>query len=110
MKRWLWLVTVVTIMSSIFLGRSIFNVMAGEEQGRYSRYYKSIQIKSGDSLWSIADEYKENSTMTIEEYVKELRIMNQLKGDTIHTGQYLTVVYFEDNRNHIGNEESALTE
>ena len=71
---------------------------------------KSIQIKSGDSLWSIADEYKENSTMTIEEYVKELRIMNQLKGDTIHTGQYLTVVYFEDNRNHIGNEESALTE
>ncbi|RGY95266.1 LysM peptidoglycan-binding domain-containing protein [Clostridium sp. AM58-1XD] len=98
MKRLLWLLTVITITSSVFFGHSIFNAMAGEEQGRFSRYYKSIQIKDGDSLWSIAGEYRENSRMSTDEYVDELRSMNRLKNDTIHTGQYLTVVYFEDSR------------
>ena len=38
---------------------------------------------------------QEGSSMSMEEYVNQLRQMNGLKKDTIHTGQYLTVVYFE---------------
>ena len=98
MKRWLCLIAVITVFSSALLGHSLFNVMAGEEQDRFSKYYKSIQICQGDSLWSIADEYRENSTMTVEGYIKELRTMNQLRSDTIHAGQYLTVMYFEENK------------
>lgn len=101
MKRWLCVVVALTILSSAFFGHSIFNAMAGEEQGRFTRYYKSIQIKNGDSLWSISNEYRKNSTLTVEEYMKELCEMNQLRSDTIHAGQYLTVVYFEDTQEKV---------
>ena len=99
MKRWLCIVVAAAVVISAFLGHSIFNSMAGEGQDRFARYYKSIQIQNGDSLWSIADEYRKNSTLTVEEYMRELCEMNQLKSDTIHAGQYLTVVYFEDMQN-----------
>ena len=34
--------------------------------------------------------------MSAKEYVSELKRMNNLKEDTIHKGQYLTVVYFSE--------------
>ena len=33
--------------------------------------------------------------MSTEEYVKELKRMNSLRSDTIHKGQFLTVVYYK---------------
>ena len=65
------------------------------EGSRTTPYYKSVRIQEGDSLWGIARQYREGSSMSMEEYVNQLRQMNGLKKDTIHTGQYLTVVYFE---------------
>ena len=49
----------------------------------------------GDSLWNIARQYKKGSHMSTEEYVKELKRMNSLRSDTIHKGQFLTVVYYK---------------
>ena len=70
-----------------------FHGQRGGEQ-EYS-LYKSVRIQEGDSLWEIARQYREGSSMSMDEYVNQLRQMNGLKKDTIHTGQYLTVVYFE---------------
>ena len=39
---------------------------------------------------------KEGSSLSSEEYVDQLRQMNRLTEDTIHAGQYLTVVYFQE--------------
>ena len=69
--------------------------MAKEEGAGPRPYYKSVRIQEGDSLWGIARQYREGSSMSMDEYVNQLRQMNSLKKDTIHTGQYLTVVYFE---------------
>ena len=57
--------------------------------------YRSVEIKEGDSLWNIARQYKKGSHMSTEEYVKELKRMNSLRSDTIHKGQFLTVVYYK---------------
>lgn len=84
----------VVLSVGLFMGRTIFTSMAKEESNT-TPFYKSIQIEEGDSLWRIAGQYKERSSMSTSEYVNCLRQMNCLKNDTIHTGQYLTVVYFQ---------------
>ena len=73
----------------------VYKRQAKEEGSRSTPYYKSVRIQEGDSLWEIARQYREGSSMSMDEYVNQLRQMNGLKKDTIHTGQYLTVVYFE---------------
>lgn len=97
MKKLLVLFTLCVTISSGLFGRSLLNVMAEEpQQPTMYRYYKSIQIQEGDSLWSIAREYCFNVDISSAEYVKELKKMNGLKQDTIHAGQKLTVVYFSE--------------
>ena len=59
------------------------------------KYYKSIEIKAGDTLWSIAEEYRDINSETVNEYIKVLKEMNHLLSDDIHEGQYLTVVYYK---------------
>jgi LysM repeat protein len=33
--------------------------------------------------------------MSTEEYIRELKRMNSLRSDTIHKGQFLTIVYYK---------------
>lgn len=94
MKKMLVACITVMLLVSIFMGRTIFTSMAKEEN-QATPFYKSIQIKKGDNLWNIADQYKERSSMDTHEYVDCLIQMNSLKNDRIHAGQYLTVVYFQ---------------
>ena len=79
----------------VLTGHTMFTSMAKEEENMATPYYKSIQIQSGDSLWQIADRYKEGSSMSTDAYIKTLKQMNGLTEDTIHAGLYLTVVYFQ---------------
>lgn len=59
------------------------------------KYFKSIQIDKGDTLWSIAKEnmdtehYKNTS-----EYVEEIKTMNSLASDQIVAGRYIIVPYY----------------
>ena len=95
MKKFIITCFAVILFASGFLGHTMLTSMAKEESVLYDRYYKSIQIQEGDSLWQIAGEYCQDRPMTKDEYISALRQMNNLKKDTIHKGQYLTVVYFE---------------
>ena len=97
MMRKLFLTLIaVLIFATGFLSHSVLISLASEEESSTVRYYKSVCIQSGDNLWTLADQYRQGSTMTVEEYVKELKQMNNLREDTIHAGQYLTVVYFQE--------------
>lgn len=95
MKRLIMIVIMIGLLAGGF-GRSILNAKAAEpKRPEATRYYTSIYIQEGDSLWSIASRFRENSQMTIREYIDELKSMNGLQQETIYKGQYLTVVYFE---------------
>lgn len=59
------------------------------------KYYKSITIEKGDSLWSIAEEYCTDACKSTGEYIDELKKLNQLSADTIHAGQHLIVAYYD---------------
>lgn len=90
---------IIVLLFFSFLGFRIFDFFQGLdsaqalEQAAIDKYYTSIEIQQGDSLWSIAGKYSENSGMTVAQYVKELKNMNGLKEDIIHSGHYLTVMY-----------------
>ena len=59
------------------------------------KYYKSIEIEEGDSLWSIAKEYMTEDYNSIYEYINEVMEMNNLESEQIQEGQYLTIVYYD---------------
>ena len=58
------------------------------------KYYKSIEVKAGDTLWNIAEEYMDESYHSVNEYMNELIEINQLGSGKIHEGCYLTIVYY----------------
>ena len=58
------------------------------------KYYKSIEIKSGDTLWSIANEYK-SENCTTQDYISEVKTLNGLVTDNIQDGQHLMIVYYD---------------
>lgn len=101
LKRRLRDLTVVLLMilafCSGFFGHTLLNAHAEEKSVRpLNRYYTSIQLRQGDSLWDIANQYSRGTNYSVTEYVNELKKINGLKGEDIHSGEYLTVVYFAE--------------
>lgn len=56
-------------------------------------YYKSIEIRKGDTLWDIAKQTKPADCGSTAEYVQVLKDMNRLGSDDIQSGRHLIVAY-----------------
>lgn len=92
----------ITFGLALFLTVLLFSRMntfqaeaASNNTGRY-KYYKSIQIQEGDSLWSIAKTYCSYEYDSIQDYIHELKTMNNLDNDLIQVGNYLTIAYYSE--------------
>ena len=75
------------------------NITSANESGTaapLTKYYKTITIEKGDTLWSIANEYMSGQYRSTKDYVKELRSMNGLHSDQITSGEKLVVAYFAE--------------
>lgn len=57
--------------------------------------YKIVEIKEGDSLWSIAKENMNPGFHDVNEYIEEVMTCNQLSSDKLYAGSYLMVPYYE---------------
>lgn len=66
------------------------------EKASFNKYYTSIKIEEGDTLWSIEKRYNIGKISKSKEYIQDLKNINGLKSDTIHSGQYLIVAYYSD--------------
>lgn len=60
------------------------------------KYYRTVEVKGGDTLWSIADSYSDSDYISKEDYIKEIKKINNISGDTIHSGNYLTISYYSE--------------
>ena len=60
--------------------------------------YKVVEIKNGDSLWSIAKENMDNTNdsgfINIYQYIHEIKRCNNMKSNQINAGCYLIVPYY----------------
>ena len=60
-----------------------------------NKYYKSVTIMPGDTLWSIAEEYMDPMQYTdARDYIKELRQINSLGSDSIKSGCHIIVTCY----------------
>ncbi len=87
----LFLVSFGVLFGSVFSDDAKSN--AANSHTAY-KYYTSIQVEAGDSLWSIAKEYYSPGYHNLQEYMEEVAALNGLSEMTIHTGEYLTVPYY----------------
>lgn len=59
------------------------------------KYYKSIVVESGDTIWDYAKEYAHKDYYeSYESYIKEVIRINKMQDDSIQSGQYLIIPYY----------------
>ena len=96
MRKYLLVFVLSVMLLSCLFGKTLV-VANGEERGPvYSRYYANIEIEKGDSLWSIAKTYNQNSGMSIREYIDEIKKINRMCSDAIAAGDSLMIIYFSE--------------
>lgn len=82
----------IVIISGLMLTDG-FSSQAQSGPNVRDRYYKSITIEKGDTLWNIAEEYITDDYESVEEYISVLKDINNLHGDKILSGDKLIVSY-----------------
>ena len=89
------LVVLLVVALGILLGTSM-NALASSEKdiASYNKYYASIRIESGDTLWNIADEYVEGFNISKADYIAEICEINGISENNIHAGDYIVVPYY----------------
>lgn len=60
------------------------------------KYYTSIQVQKGDTLWGIANNYMTEEYGSVNDYIEEICSINHISDSDIHSGQYLTIPYYSD--------------
>lgn len=87
------IILVVTL--GILLGSSI-NALASSDKdiSSYNKYYVSIRVESGDTLWTIADKYVEGFNLSKTDYIQEVCQINGISEDNIKAGDHIVVPYY----------------
>ncbi len=70
-----------------------FLSLAQEDNEIQGKFYKSITIEKGDTLWDIAEQYLTDDYTSVQEYVYALKEINNMKSDLIFAGDKLIVAY-----------------
>lgn len=59
------------------------------------KYFTSIQVEPGDTLWSLADKYADQEHYTSrDQYIAEVMAMNHMSGEELSAGSYLILPYY----------------
>ena len=83
------LITVLALTFGSFLSKA-----EKKEAGPvYYKYYTSIEIQPGDTLWDLADDYLEHYESK-QTYIDEVRQLNSLTESKIISGQSLILPYY----------------
>ena len=59
----------------------------------YYKYFTSVQVEEGDTLYSLAEEYGDYFESD-KAFINEVKYANHLIEDTIYAGSYLVVPYY----------------
>ena len=93
-KLWSAVIISCTIIFTV-CGILTIRVLASDNKAAASKSVISVEIKKGDTLWSIAQKYYTHEYNSIDEYILEIKRSNRLVSDTIHAGQYIIIPFFE---------------
>ena len=85
-RRWCFVI--------VLLGVLFMKTPTIEAQGTREKQFTSIQVKKGDSLWSIAKEHMGEEYDTIDDYIDEVCETNHIYDGQITDGMYLVIPYY----------------
>lgn len=96
-KKRLWIVGIILLFILLALSFGFFSKTAMAQRNvERTKLVTSVEVKKGDTLWSIASVYITDEYNDINDYIDELRASNGLTSDTIHAGSYIIVPYYAD--------------
>lgn len=73
-------VTLFVLSFAVFFNREPVEASDGIE---YKKEYVCVEIEEGDSLWSLASEYRMEGTHSLEEFMMEMEAVNGIRRDTL---------------------------
>ena len=95
-QKWCIGLTIVFALMIVMMWFSSIQVFEGEEETYVvNKYYKTICVEAGDTLWDIAGEYVEGTDVSRQEYIDEVCRLNGLDADEIKAGEHIVVAYYE---------------
>ena len=96
-KGRMWLIGGLILMMLLILSMCFFTKTVTAKGNRErTKLVTSVEVKKGDTLWSIASSYMTDEYDDVKEYVEELKESNGLTSDQIHAGNYIIVPYYAD--------------
>ena len=94
-KRVIAIAGILIVSLLILLGSSIRTFASSRDNKPLHKYYTSIQIEKGDSLWTLSDKYIVDGVYSKDDFIKETSELNHLTNqDELHAGDYLTIAYY----------------
>lgn len=85
------ILTVIILLIFVFSG---IQFVKADNTIQYEKSFLSIKIETGDTLTSIAKEYT-IPEVGCKEYIEEVKYINNLNGDTIHSGCNLKIPVYK---------------
>lgn len=95
-KRKIIIHSTLILMMSVILFGFVKTVKASIEPDAVREFHcTSIRIEEDDTLWDIANRYFTDEYEDIDTYINIIMKANNMCSSTIHTGNYLTIPYYE---------------
>lgn len=88
-----WIVMAFIAFGIILFG-SIHIFASSTDNRPFNKYYTSVRVQDGDTVWSIADRYIDDASVDKRDYVDEVCKLNNLTDGQIHSGDYIVVSYY----------------
>ncbi|MCH5274232.1 MAG: LysM peptidoglycan-binding domain-containing protein [Lachnospiraceae bacterium] len=92
-----FLLTLAAIVLTVIMAISYRAILsdAKETDDVIYKYYTSIEVQYGDTLWSIAQAYYSEEYDSVDDYIYEVMKINHLQQESVITaGSHLVVPYF----------------
>ena len=96
-KKRIWIVGIALLAILLLLSVGyIAKTVTAQGNSERVKLVTSVEVKKGDTLWSIASIYYSNDYVDMNDYIKEIKTTNRLSNDEIHAGNFIVVPYYED--------------
>ena len=88
----------VIIFIALFLSFSFLSDAKDTSNHKEYRYYSSVTVKAGDSVWSIAESNLDRMHYNnVESYVRDIASVNKISADSkLTAGTSLIIPYYSD--------------
>lgn len=86
---------ILVVILFFTMGGFFSNKTMIEAQGTKEKQFTSIQVKKGDTLWTIARQHMGNEYNSVDDYIEEVCKTNHIYDGEITEDMYLVIPYYK---------------